>query len=471
MPHSCSSRPVSELIPAAHPRQLLEALFQTAVQRALPLHTTAEFLPSPPSRESGGRTLVLGAGKAGGAMAQAVEALWPVDAPLSGLVVTRYGHTPPRPAGLAQRIEVVEAAHPVPDAAGLAAAQRILALTRGLNKDDLVLCLISGGGSALLTLPADGLTLSDKQRINQALLNSGASIVEMNCVRKHLSRIKGGRLAAACAPARVVTLTISDVPGDDPSVIASGPTVADASTCADALAILRRYAIDIPLGIEAQLASGALETPKPGDAAFGGHETHLIATPQQSLEAAAAAARAAGLTAYILSDEIEGESREVGKVHAALARAAARGTGAFQRPCVILSGGETTVTIRKPAQGTPCGRGESIESRPGRGESVESRPGRGGRAGEFCLGLAQALQGQPGVWALAADTDGIDGVEDNAGAVVTPDTLARAGSAGLKIDSFLDRNDAYGYFSALGDLLVTGPTHTNVNDFRAILVL
>ncbi len=283
----------------------------------------------------------------------------------------------------------------------------------------------------------------------------------MNCVRKHLSRIKGGRLAAACAPARVVTLTISDVPGDDPSVIASGPTVADASTCADALAILRRFAIDIPQGVEAQLANGALETPKPGDAAFAGHEIHLIATPQQSLEAAAAAARAAGLTAYILSDEIEGESREVGKVHAALARAGARGTGAFQRPCVILSGGETTVTIRKPAQGTPCGRGESIES----------RPGRGGRAGEFCLGLAQALQGQPRVWALAADTDGIDGVEDNAGAVVTPDTLARAGSAGLKIDSFLDRNDAYGYFSALGDLLVTGPTHTNVNDFRAILVL
>jgi glycerate 2-kinase len=471
MPHSCSSRPVSELKPAAHPRQLLEALFQAAVRRALPLHTTAEFLPSPPSRESGGRTLVLGAGKAGGAMAQAVEALWPVDAPLSGLVVTRYGHTPPRPAGLAQRIEVLEAAHPVPDAAGLAAAQRILALTQGLNKDDLVLCLISGGGSSLLTLPAEGLTLVDKQRINQALLNSGASIVEMNCVRKHLSRIKGGRLAAACAPARVVTLTISDVPGDDPSVIASGPTVADASTCADALAILRRYGIDVPQGVEALLASGALETPKPGDPAFAGHEIHLIATPQQSLEAAAAAARAAGLTAYILSDEIEGESREVGKVHAALARAASRGTGAFQRPCVILSGGETTVTIRKPAQGMASGRGESIESRTGRGESLESRPGRGGRAGEFCLGLARALQGQPGVWALAADTDGIDGVEDNAGAVVTPDTLARAGSAGLKIDSFLDRNDAYGYFSALGDLLVTGPTHTNVNDFRAILVL
>jgi hydroxypyruvate reductase len=394
---------------------------------------------------------VLGAGKAGGAMAQAVEALWPADAPLSGLVVTRYGHTPPRPAGLSQRIEVVEAAHPVPDAAGLAAAQRILALTHGLTRDDLVLCLISGGGSALLTLPAEGLTLSDKQRINQALLKSGASISEMNCVRKHLSRIKGGRLAAACAPARVVTLTISDVPGDDPSVIASGPTVADLTTCADALAILRRYGIDVPAAVQARLDSGALETPKPGDSAFAGHDVHLIATPQQSLEAAAARARAGGLATYILSDEIEGESREVGKVHAALARAVARGTGAFQRPCVILSGGETTVTIRKPAQGTP--------------------PGRGGRAGEFCLGLAQALQGQPGVWALAADTDGIDGVEDNAGAVVTPDTLARAGAAGLKIDAFLDRNDAYGYFSALGDLLVTGPTHTNVNDFRAILVL
>jgi hydroxypyruvate reductase len=247
--------------------------------------------------------------------------------------------------------------------------------------------------------------------------------------------------------------------------------VADLTTCAVALAILRRYGIDVPAAVQARLDSGALETPKPGDSAFAGHEVHLIATPQQSLEAAASVARAAGLTAYILSDEIEGESREVGKVHAALARAVARGTGAFQRPCVILSGGETTVTIRKQVEGSAQGRGESMEPRPGRGESIESRPGRGGRAGEFCLGLAQALQGQPGVWALAADTDGIDGVEDNAGAVVTPDTLARAGAAGLKIDAFLDRNDAYGYFSALGDLLVTGPTHTNVNDFRAILVL
>ena len=369
----------------------------------------------------------------------------------SGLVVTRYHHTPPRPAGLAQRIEVVEAAHPVPDAAGLAAAQRMLALTQGLTENDLVLCLISGGGSALLTLPADGLTLEEKQRINQALLASGAAIDEMNCVRKHLSRIKGGRLAAACAPARVVTLTISDVPGDDPSVIASGPTVPDATTCADALAILDRYRIEVPAAVRSALEAGMLETPKPGDAVFAGHAVHLTATPRQALEAAADAARAAGVPAYILSDAIEGESREVGKVHAALARAVARHGQPFARPCVILSGGETTVTVRPQPPGTPCGRG--------------------GRAGEFCLGLAQALQGQPGVWALAADTDGIDGVEDNAGARVAPDTLARAGGLGLRIAGCLDRNDAYGFFAALGDLVVTGPTHTNVNDFRALLIL
>jgi glycerate 2-kinase len=433
--------------PHADPRAFLEHLYQAAVRRALPLHTTAPFLPPPPK----GRTLVLGAGKAGGAMAQAVEALWPADAPLSGLVVTRYHHVPPRPEGLPNRIEVVEASHPVPDAAGLAAAQRILALTQGLTADDLVLCLISGGGSALLTLPAEGLTLEDKQRINRELLHSGANISEMNCVRKHLSRIKGGRLAAACAPARVVTLTISDVPGDDPSIIASGPTVPDATTCADALAILRRYGIAVPDGIRARLDDGSLETPKPGDAAFAGHAVHLIATPQQSLEAAAEAARAAGVEAHILSDEMEGESREVGKVQAALARAVARRGTPFARPCVILSGGETTVTVRKQPEGTPRGRG--------------------GRAGEFCLGLAQALQGQPGVWALAADTDGIDGVEDNAGAFVGPDTLSRAAQQGLKVDQHLDRNDAYGYFAPLGDLVVTGPTHTNVNDFRALLIL
>lgn len=433
--------------PAQAPRDFLLHLYRAAVERALPLHNMAAHLPAPPR----GRTLVLGAGKAGGAMAQALEALWPAEAPLEGLVVTRYHHIPPRPAGLARRIEVLEAAHPVPDAAGLAAAQRMLALTKGLTADDLVLCLMSGGASALLTLPADGLTLEDKQRINRELLASGAGIHEMNCVRKHLSRIKGGRLAAACAPARVLTLTISDVPGDDPSVIGSGPTVPDATSCADALAILARYGIAVPAAIEAALRSGALETPKPGDPRFEGHAVRMIATPQQSLEAAAAAARAAGITPHILSDEIEGESREVGKVHAALARAVAQRGQPFARPCVILSGGETTVTVRRQPEGTPRGRG--------------------GRAGEFCLGLAQALQGQPGVYALAADTDGIDGVEDNAGASVQPDTLARAQAAGLQVAAYLDRNDAYGYFDALGDLVVTGPTHTNVNDFRALLVL
>ena len=440
------------------PKEFLRHLFDVAVKRALPLESTAAFLPKPPTA---GRTIVIGAGKAGGAMAQAVDRLWPQDAPLEGLVVTRYQHIPPRPAGSKgdkehrPRIEIVEAAHPVPDAAGLAASERMLAMVQGLTENDLVLCLISGGGSALLTLPAEGLTLADKQRINQALLNSGANIAEMNCLRKHLSRIKGGRLAAACAPARVVTLTISDVPGDDPSIIASGPTVPDASTCADALAILKRYNIDVPAAVVAQLESGALETPKPGDVAFSGHEVHLIATPQQSLEAAAAAARKAGLNAYILSDEMEGESREVGKVHAALARATAKatakGTGAFEKPCVILSGGETTVTLKPLRAG--------------------AAKGRGGRAGEFCMGLALGLQGQSGVYALAADTDGIDGIEDNAGAYVAPDTLQRATAKGMKLDEYLDRNDAYGYFDALGDLVVTGPTYTNVNDFRALLIL
>ena len=435
----------------ADPIAFLRHLYNVAVTRALPLHNTAAFLPAPPDPATGGRTIVLGAGKAAGAMAQAVEAWWPVDAPLEGLVVTRYGHVPPRPTGLKQRIEVVEAAHPVPDAAGMTAAQRMLAMAQGLTHNDLVLCLISGGASALLTLPADLLTLAQKQDVNQALLDSGASIGDINCLRKHLSRIKGGRLAAACAPARVVTLAISDVPGDDPGIIGSGPSSPDATTCADALALVQRYRIDLPAAVLDALRSGALETPKPGDAVFRGHEMHLIATPQQSLEAAGEAARAAGLTAWILSDAMEGESRDVGKVHAALARAVAQRGQPFARPCVILSGGETTVTIRPSAPGAP--------------------KGRGGRAGEFCMGLAQALQGQPGVYALAADTDGIDGVEDNAGAQVAPDTLQRATALGMKIDQYLDRNDAYGYFSALGDLVVTGPTHTNVNDFRAILVL
>ena len=432
--------------PRTQPREFLRALYDAAVARALPAHNTERFLPPPPK----GRTLVLGAGKAGGAMAAAVDALWPAAAPLSGLVVTRYGHVPPAYAARLRegraRIEVVEAAHPVPDVAGRNAARRIAELARGLTADDLVLCLISGGGSALLAMPAAGLTLEDKQAVNKALLASGAAIDEMNCVRKHLSAIKGGRLAALCAPARVVTLLVSDVPGDAPEVIASGPTVADPTTCADALRIVERYAIALPPAAREGLASGAFETPKPGDACFSGHAVHMIATPQQSLEAAAEVARAAGLAAHILSDEIEGESHVVGGVHAAMARAVARRGAPFERPCVILSGGETTVTVR-------------------------AKGGRGGRAGEFLLGCVIALQGEPGVHVLAADTDGIDGVEDNAGAIVAPDTLARAAAADLKAQDALDRNDAYTFFERLGDLVVTGPTFTNVNDFRALLVL
>jgi glycerate 2-kinase len=428
------------------PREFLTQLYWAAVRSALPLHSMAASLPPPPK----GRTLVIGAGKAAGAMAQALESLWPLDAPLVGLVITRYGYNPARPVGVHQRIDVVEAAHPVPDAAGLAAAQRMLALTAGLTADDLVLCLVSGGGSALLTLPVDGVTLQEKQAINQALLGSSASIAEINVVRKHLSRIKGGQLAVACAPAPVVTLAISDVPGDDPATIASGPTVADPSTCADALDVVRRYGIGVPKGVLDLWHSKALETPKPDHPAFKAHAVHLIATPQQALEAAAAQARAAGVAAYILSDQMEGESREVGRVHAALARAVAQKGQPFAKPCVILSGGETTVTLRPGRAGAP--------------------PGRGGRAGEFCLGLAAALQGEPGVYALAADTDGIDGMQDNAGAWVLPDTLVRAQQQGLSVADCLDRNDAYGFFLALNDLFETGPTYTNVNDFRAILV-
>ncbi len=435
---------------AASAAHFLRHLFQVAVQRAQPAHCMADAVRALAAGHQG-RTLVLGAGKAAGAMAQALERQWPADQPLTGLVVTRYGHTPPREAGVPQRIEVLEAAHPVPDASGLAAAERMLAMAHGLSANDLVLCLISGGGSALLTLPADGLTLADKQRINQQLLASGAGIGEMNTVRKHLSRIKGGRLAAACAPARVVTLAISDVPGDDPSTIASGPTVGDTTTCADALAILQRHRIDLPDAVRQALQSGALETPDPADRVFQGHRLMVVATPRQSLQAAAEAARAAGVAAHVLSDDLEGESREVGKVHAALARAVAQHGQPFARPCVLLSGGETTVTLRPQPPG--------------------ATKGRGGRAGEFCLGLAQALQGQVGVYALAADTDGIDGVEDNAGACVAPDTLARAAALGLSVNDHLDRNDAYRFFAALGDLVVTGPTHTNVNDFRALLIL
>ncbi len=429
--------------PIDRPREFLRDLYDTAVQRALPARNLAAWLPEPPAR---GRTLVLGAGKAGGAMAAALDALWPAQAPLSGLVVTRYGHVPPAYLARPGRIEVVEAAHPVPDEAGRRAAQRIADLTQGLTSEDLVLCLISGGGSALLALPAPGLGLDDKQALNRALLHSGAAIDEMNCVRKHVSAIKGGRLAARCAPARVVTLLISDVPGDDPALIASGPTVPDPSTCAQALAILDRYRIVVPPAVRAGLESGALETPKPGDACFKGHAVHLIATPQASLEAAAARAREAGVEAHVLSDRIEGESREVGKVHAALACAVATRDAPFRKPCVLLSGGETTVTVR-------------------------DKSGRGGRATEFLLGCAIALQGEPRVHVLAADTDGIDGVQDNAGALVTPDTLQRAAALGLSARDLLERNDCYGFFAALGDLVSPGPTFTNVNDFRALLVV
>ena len=371
-------------------------------------------------------------------MAQAVERHWP--GPLSGLVVTRYGYAVP-----CERIEIVEAAHPVPDAAGLDAAQRMLALVGGLSADDTVLCLISGGGSALLPLPLPGITLEDKQAVGRALLKSGATIGEMNCVRRHLSAIKGGRLAAACHPAKVVTLLISDVPGDKPRDIASGPTVGDASTCADALAIIRRYGIELPGNLRRVLESGAGESVKPDDPRLAGVDTRLIATPQMALEAAAAVARAAGITPHILGNAIEGEARDVGKVMAGLARQVAEHGQPFTPPCVLLSGGETTVTVRGG--------------------------GRGGRNVEFLLSLGVALEGLAGVHAIAGDTDGVDGLEEIAGALLAPDSLARAWARGLRPLDSLDDNDGHGFFGALGDSLITGPTLTNVNDFRAVLVL
>ena len=416
-----------------NPRRLLREMFDAAVAAAQPALCVPRHLPAPPK----GRLLVIGAGKASAAMARAVEDHWP--GPLSGLVVTRYGYSVP-----CQRIEIVEAAHPVPDAAGEAAARRLLELVRGLTTHDLVLCLISGGGSSLLPLALPGLTLADKQALNRALLASGASITEMNCVRRHLSAIKGGRLAAACAPARVVNLLLSDVPGDDPIDIASGPTVADPTTCADAMNILRRYEIDVPPRALHLLASGEGETLKPGDPRLPSIETRFIATPQMALEAAAQVARAAGLTPYILGDAIEGEALDVAKSMAGIALQVARRGQPVAAPCVLLSGGETTVTVR--------GRG------------------RGGRNVEFLLSLGIALNGEPGIHALAGDTDGVDGQEEIAGAVLTPDTLARAWTLGVKPRERLDDNDGHGFFEALGDSVVTGPTLTNVNDFRAIVI-
>ena len=415
------------------PRRLLRAMFDAAVAAAQPALCVARHLPPAPK----GRMIVIGAGKASAAMARAVEDQW--QGPLSGLVVTRYGYAVP-----CNRIEIVEAAHPVPDAAGEGAARRMLQLVQGLSADDLVLCLISGGGSSLLPLALPGLTLADEQALARALLASGASIGEMNCVRRHLSAIKGGRLAAACRPARVLNLLLSDVPGDDPIDIASGPTVADPTTCADALAILRRYAIDVPPRALDLLESAEGESLKPGDPRLPSIDTRFIATPQMALEAAAAVAREAGLTPYILGDAIEGEARDVAKTMAGIARQVARRGQPFEPPCVLLSGGETTVTVR--------GRG------------------RGGRNVEFLLALAIALDGAPGIHALAGDTDGVDGQEEIAGALLAPDTLARAWAKGLRPRDRLDDNDGHGFFAALDDSVVTGPTLTNVNDFRAIVI-
>jgi hydroxypyruvate reductase len=416
------------------PRTLLRAMFDAAIAAALPDKSLPAYLPKPPK----GRTIVVGCGKAAASMARAVEDHWKGE--ISGLVVTRYGHHAPT-----RKIEVVEAAHPVPDMAGREAAERILRMVQGLSADDLVLFLVSGGGSALLALPAPGLTLTDKQAINKALLKSGANIAEMNCVRKHLSAVKGGRLAAACAPAKVVTLAISDIPGDDPAIIASGPTVADPTTFADALAILVKYRITEPLAVVNHLRAATEETPKPGDPRLATTALHMVATPQISLEAAAEVARKAGITPVILGDAIEGESREVALVHAGIARQVKRHGQPAKAPCVLLSSGETTVTVRGH--------------------------GRGGRNAEFLLALAVALNAESGISALAGDTDGVDGTEDNAGAVLTPDSLARAAARNMDAKAMLADNDGYSLFSGLGDLVITGPTLTNVNDFRAILVL
>ena len=415
------------------PRLLLRQMFDAAISAALPAKTLPAYLPAPPK----GRTLVIGCGKAAASMARAVEDHWPGE--LAGMVVTRYGYSVPT-----RRIEVVEAAHPVPDENGRQAAQRMLQLVQGLSADDLVLFLVSGGGSALLSLPAPGLTLADKQAINKALLKSGANISEMNCVRKHLSAVKGGRLGAACAPATVITLAISDIPGDDPAVIASGPTVADATTFADARAILEKYGIKEPQAVIAHLRAAQDETPKPGDPRLQTARLQMIATPQMSLEAAASVARAAGILPVILGDAIEGEAREVALVHAGIARQVKRHGQPAQPPCVLLSGGETTVTVRGK--------------------------GRGGRNAEFLLALAVALAGEPGMHALAGDTDGVDGTEDNAGAIITPDSLTRAHARQLDAKKMLADNDGYRFFAGLGDLVMTGPTLTNVNDFRAILI-
>ncbi len=424
------------------PKELLREMFEAAVDAAMPATCVPPYLPTPPA---GGKLVVVGAGKASAAMARAVEDNW--DGPLEGLVVTRYDY------GVAcDQIEIVEAAHPVPDDNGLEAARRILEIAKGLGEGDVMLCLISGGGSALLTMPAPGMSFEDKQSVNKALLRCGATISEMNCVRKHLSAIKGGRLAAVAAPAKVISLLISDVPGDDPSVIASGPTVFDETTYADARAILDRYEIELPQSVQQVLEAAADETPKSGDPRLAQNETSLVALPQASLEASVKAAQDAGYNTVILGDALEGIASDVGREHAALALAVkANGSAVHAEsgqtitaPAAIISGGETTVIVRGP--------------------------GRGGRNSEYMLAMAEALDGAEGIHAIACDTDGIDGTENNAGAMITPDTLARARAAGTSPQAALAENDSYGFFEAIDDLVVCGPTYTNVNDFRVILV-
>lgn len=419
------------------PRSLLNALFKTAVAAADPAIVIPPVLPAKPN----GRVVVIGAGKASAHMAKAVEDHW--DGPLEGLVVTRYGYSAP-----CRRIEIIEAAHPVPDAAGTRAAMRIFQLVQGLGEDDLVIALISGGGSSLLCLPPRQVGMAVKQEVNAILLASGAPIGEMNIVRKHLSTVKGGRLAAAAAPAKIVTLVISDIPGDDAALVASGPTIADETGWEAALEIVRRYGMALPEPALTWLKSPASAAPLPGDSSFSGHEVHLVAAAQMSLEAAAAYARTQSIPVHILSDAIEGEARDVGRVHAAIACQIATRGQPFEPPVLLLSGGETTVTLSETGK----------------------RTGRGGRNTEFLLGFALGLDGCGGILALAADTDGIDGSETNAGAFAGSDSIDRLRQLGHDPKALLAANDAWGAFDTLGDLLVTGPTTTNVNDFRAIFV-